>query len=237
MVPDSRQVLVLNTGSSSVKWTVLHVAEATPVADGQADWAADDRSPGARARRCPGGHAGMFGTAVGHRVVHGGSRFQRPVLVDDEVREAIESLVALAPLHNPVRVSASISPACDSPRYRTWPPSIRLSTRRCPSTPRAMPCRYGWTARYGVRRFGFHGLSVDYAATRAEVMLGRRPARRSCASCSATAVADGRSVDTMMGFTPLDGLRIASFGVRRSRLAGLSAAAGDRAGRSRARSE
>src|SRR6187551_731401 len=81
MVPDSRQVLVLNTGSSSVKWTVLNVAGATPVTDGQVDWAADD--------------------AVGHRVVHGGSRFQRPVLVDDAVREAIESLVALAPLHNP----------------------------------------------------------------------------------------------------------------------------------------
>src|SRR6187200_237326 len=100
MVPDSRQVLVLNTGSSSVKWTVLNVAGATPVTDGQVDWAADD--PVARRRELAGALAGMPDVdAVGHRVVHGGSRFQRPVLVDDAVREAIESLVALAPLHNP----------------------------------------------------------------------------------------------------------------------------------------
>jgi acetate kinase len=153
--------------------------------------------------------------AVGHRVVHGGDDFVEPTLVDDDVQSRIGALAALAPLHQPRAVRALDAArralpgvphvACfDTAFHATMPEAARTY---------AVPGE--WRARWGVRRFGFHGLSHSWAARRARALAGGRGGRRvvSChlgAGASLCAVLDGRSVDTTMGFTPLEGLVMAT---------------------------
>jgi acetate kinase len=154
----------------------------------------------------------MAGDAVVHRVVHGGERFDGAALVDDEVEAAISELVPLAPLHQPralelIRHSRSADRpvvACfDTSYHRTIPASAATY---------ALPAR--WRERFGLRKFGFHGLSHEYVARRTPAVLGREvPRLISChlgSGASLCAIADGRSVETTMGFTPLDGLVMAT---------------------------
>ena len=154
--------------------------------------------------------------AVAHRVVHGGEAFVRPALIDPAVRRAIDDLEPLAPLHN--------APALDA---------IDEALRRFPDTPQvavfdtlfhasmppeareyAVPRR--WRDEWGVRRYGFHGLSVAWAAERSAALLGRAAADLRLVvchlggGCSVTAVAAGRSCDTTMGFSPLEGVPMAT---------------------------
>ena len=148
--------------------------------------------------------------AVGHRVVHGGPDLTAATVLDDDVVAQLEALTPLAPLHQP-RALAGISAvqaalpdvpavACfDTAFHATLPPAA--ATYALPED---------WRRRWPLRRFGFHGLSHQYAARRATELLGA-PARRivTChlgAGASLCAVLDGRSVDTTMGFTPLEGL-------------------------------
>jgi acetate kinase len=150
--------------------------------------------------------------AVGHRVVHGGDRHWRPVLVDDAVVSYLDSLVALAPLHQSpsligIEELRSLLPsvpqvACfDTAFHHRLPPAA--ATYALPSS---------WRERWGVRRYGFHGLSHAYASRRAATLLGRPLRSLRLVSChlgsgaSLCAVLHGRSVDTTMGFTPLEGL-------------------------------
>lgn len=150
--------------------------------------------------------------AVGHRVVHGGDRFEGPTLVDDEVTAAIEALVPLAPLHNPanltgLRVARAGFPELpqvavfDTAFHATIPPAA--STYAVPRD---------WREEHGVRKYGFHGTSHSYVARRVGELLGRPLAEVGTVvlhlgnGASACAVAGGRSVDTSMGLTPLDGL-------------------------------
>src|SRR3979411_301066 len=151
--------------------------------------------------------------ATGPRVVHGGRRFQQAVLVEDSVRQAIRELAELAPLHNPVAL-AGIEAA--TRRFPNVPQVAAFDTAFHASLPEAAaiyPLPWDWTERWGLRRFGFHGLSVQYALGRATEMLGSQPRRLIVchlgAGFSVTAVAGGRSVDTSMGFTPLEGLMMA----------------------------
>lgn len=148
--------------------------------------------------------------AVGHRVVHGGSRFHQPVLVDAGVLSALEALIPLAPLHQPhnlaaIRALARLSPglpqvACfDTAFHRDMPP---VATRM------ALPRAY---ADEGMRRYGFHGLSYEYLASRLRELApvpasGRVIAAHLGNGASLCAMRDGRSVDTTMGFSTLDGL-------------------------------
>ena len=142
--------------------------------------------------------------AVAHRVVHGGARFREPVLVDDEVRRELDELTELAPLHNAPALRALDEARRELPSvphvavfdtafHATLPPEASTY---------ALPRR--WREEWGIRRFGFHGLSVAWAAER--VHVPRLVVCHLGGGCSVTAVLDGRSVDTTMGFTPLEGV-------------------------------
>jgi acetate kinase len=148
--------------------------------------------------------------AVGHRVVHGGPDLRSATVLDDGAVAAIEALTPLAPLHQPralagIRAVRAAMPrvpavACfDTAFHATLPPAA--ATYALPE---------GWRRRWPLRRFGFHGLSHQYAVRRAGELLGRPASRMvTChlgAGASLCAVLDGRSVDTTMGFTPLEGL-------------------------------
>jgi acetate kinase len=213
------RVLVLNPGSSTLKASVLEPPDRTPLATVEID-AGADASRGAaagaavaavldrlRASFDPGSLE-----AVGYRVVHGGTRFTGPARIDDEVVAAIDALADLAPLHNPVAVAtigagrealpaASHVAAFDTAFHAPLPEdAIRY----------AVPAR--WASVWGVRRYGFHGLSVAWATRRAAEVLDRPAEGLSIvvahlgSGCSVTAVEGGRSVDTSMGMTPLEGL-------------------------------
>ncbi|HEX5830650.1 MAG TPA: acetate kinase, partial [Gemmatimonadaceae bacterium] len=151
--------------------------------------------------------------AVGHRVVHGGERFQRSVRVDDEVMREIEDTIDLAPLHNPANLRgilaarAVLGPGVpqvavfDTAFHHTLPEHAYLY---------AIP--YQLYRRHRVRRYGFHGTSHRYVAHRFRQLTGRSRDETRIVTlhlgngCSACAIAGGDSVDTSMGFTPLEGL-------------------------------
>jgi len=209
----SQRVLAVNAGSSSVKLSVV---------------GAGDEAAGARELEAPDGAldvgalAGALSElgpcdAVGHRVVHGGERFREAVLIDAGVRAQLQALVELAPLHQP-RSLAAIDAVCAQlpqvPAVACFDTAFHASMPAAAST-YALPAR--WRERQGVRRYGFHGLSHAWVARRAPALLGREgdAALRivSChlgAGASLCAIADGRSLDTTMGFTPLEGLVMAT---------------------------
>ena len=146
--------------------------------------------------------------AVGHRVVHGGERFREPVAIDDDVLEAIRELSSLAPLHN----DAAVAAIADSRRELSDVPHVAVfdtefhATLPPEATTYAVPRR--WREEWGVRRYGFHGLAVESVA-------GQMPVRRLVVchlggGCSVTAVLDGISLDTTMGFSPLEGVPMAT---------------------------
>jgi acetate kinase len=209
------RVLVVNAGSSSLKLRVVDDADEVV---GRADL-------GPPAGIGPGevgdavGELGGF-DAVGHRIVHGGPDFRAPVVVDAEVRRRLDTTVALAPLHQPaglrgIDLLASLAPdvaavACfDTAFHARMPPE---------ATTYAVPAN--WRDGLGVRRYGFHGLSHAYVARRTAELAGwpvdapgGPPRIVSChlgAGASLAAVRGDRSVDTTMGFTPLEGLVMAT---------------------------
>jgi acetate kinase len=146
--------------------------------------------------------------AVGHRVVHGGRRFVAPVLVDDEVERAIEELSVLAPLHNrraieEIRRAREALP--DVPHVAVFDTAFHHTLPPAAST-YAIPER--WREEWDVHRYGFHGISVQWVASQVE---GERlVVCHLGGGCSVTAVLGGRSVDTTMGFSPLEGVPMAT---------------------------
>ncbi len=153
--------------------------------------------------------------AVGHRVVHGGTDYTSAVEIDDEVVERLRALTDLAPLHQPRSLAALDAVMAALPGV----PSVACfdtafhATLPAPAATYAVPP--DWRRRLHVRRYGFHGLSHAYASRRAAELLGAVASARivTChlgAGASLTAVLDGRSVDTTMGFTPLEGLVMAT---------------------------
>jgi acetate kinase len=150
---------------------------------------------------------------VGHRVVHGGEQFQSSVLIDDEVIEGIEAMIALAPLHNPANLQGYYAARAELPDV---PEVAVFDTAFHHTMPReaylyGLP--YSLYQRFGIRRFGFHGTSHRFVAGRLASLLKREgdPGLRliTCHlgnGASACAVLGGKSIDTSMGFTPLEGL-------------------------------
>jgi acetate kinase len=146
--------------------------------------------------------------AVAHRVVHGGMRFREPIVIDDAVERELEAAVELAPLHNApalaaIRQARQAFP--DLPHVAVFDSAFH-ATIPAEAATYALPeqVREEW----GIRRFGFHGLSVQWASERLRV-----PRLVVChlgGGCSVTAVREGRSVDTTMGFTPLEGVPMAT---------------------------
>jgi len=147
--------------------------------------------------------------AAGHRVVHGGSLFREPVVVDAGVREAIHGLETIAPLHNRpalAAIEAAEQALPGVPQIAVFDTAFHATIPDEAST-YAVPRR--WREEWGVRRYGFHGLSVAWSAERAATMLGRDVCAVVChlgGGSSVTAVREGRSVDTTMGFSPLEGV-------------------------------
>jgi acetate kinase len=202
------RVLVVNAGSSSLKLARLDAAGAVTAATTVEAWQGE-------------GHLEPLGAfldgcgpvdAVGHRVVHGGPRHTGPARVDDLLVSYLYSISHLAPLHNPralagVRSVRDLLPgvpavACfDTTFHATLPPAAHTY-----AVPRE------WNERWGLRRYGFHGLSHAYAVRRGAELVGRPVEALRIVSChlgagaSLAAVRDGVSVDTTMGFTPLAGL-------------------------------
>jgi acetate kinase len=207
---DLARVLVVNAGSSSVKLRLLGPADETLVErDLDASGAQTDPAELKQALAQGLGDA----DAIGHRIVHGGERFRDAVVIDAEVERELRALTELAPLHQPKSlaamdaVSAAVpgipSVACfDTAFHATLPPAAY--TYALPAT---------WRQRWGVRRFGFHGLSHAWIARRVTELVGGSPRIVSChlgAGASLCAIRDGLSIDTTMGFTPLEGLVMAT---------------------------
>jgi acetate kinase len=153
---------------------------------------------------------------VGHRIVHGGGRFREAVRIDAEVESALRELVELAPLHQPKSIAAldavtAVLP--DLPAVACFDTAFHATLPKSAAT-YALPAE--WRERWGLRRYGFHGLSHAWVARRVPELLGRRakaPLIVSChlgAGASLCAISDGNSIDTTMGFTPLEGLVMAT---------------------------
>ena len=201
------RVLVVNAGSSSLKLSVVEDGAVTDRTTVERWDGADDVDP---LRSLLSGSAELDG--VGHRVVHGGPRCRESVLIDDEVVDYLDSIADLAPLHNPRAVAAiralqRLAP--DMPAVAAFDTSFHATI---PDEAATYALPRAWNSRYGLRRYGFHGLSHSYAVRHAAEIVGRDLTDLRVVSChlgagaSLCAVRDGRSVDTTMGFTPLAGL-------------------------------
>ena len=148
--------------------------------------------------------------AVGHRVVHGGDRYSTAVLITPEVKRTIDELSELAPLHNPASlqgITAMEEALPGVPQVAAFDTAFHATLSE---TARTYPVPEKWTRDWGIRRYGFHGLSHSYCTDRAAAMLGRKDLRLIIAhlgnGASVSAVRTGTCVDTSMGFTPLEGL-------------------------------
>jgi acetate kinase len=179
-------ILVVNAGSTSLKLSLVH----------------EDGSTGRVESLAAVGAAGL--DAVAHRVVHGGPRFTEPVVVDASVREAIHELERLAPLHNAPALDGIERAAASHPGVPHVAVFDTAFHATIPATASTYALPRAWREERGIRRFGFHGLSVQWAAE--QVPVGRLVVCHLGGGCSVTAVLDGRSVDTSMGFTPLEGV-------------------------------
>jgi acetate kinase len=204
------RVLTVNAGSSSLK---LRLLEADDSVLGSADLEVH-RGEIDQAEAKDAVAAFPPPDAIGHRIVHGGERFRDPVRIDAGVVDALRELTDLAPLHQPKSLAAlaAISEALpDLPAVACFDTAFHSTM---PEAARTYPLPEGWRGQHGLRRYGFHGISHAYAARRAEQILDRTQLRLvTChlgAGASLAAVRDGRSVDTTMGFTPLEGLAMAT---------------------------
>ena len=183
------RILVVNAGSTSLKLSAVDGAERSEVVESLETVPVDV-------------------AAVGHRVVHGGARLRDPAVLDDDVIETIRVVSSLAPLHNIPALEAidearaalphvPHAAVFDTAFHATIPPEAATY---------AIPAR--WREEWGIRRYGFHGLSVAWATE--QVAARRLVVCHLGGGCSITAVLDGRSVDTTMGFSPLEGVPMAT---------------------------
>jgi acetate kinase len=219
-------VLVLNSGSSSVKYALLDPETGQRPLNGQvediggAGGSYHDAITQILGHLDDKGHVDL--TGAGHRVVHGGERFSASVLVDDDVLAAIRSFSHLAPLHNPANLAGIEAVSAARPGL----PQVAVFDTAFHQTMKPAAYRYAvpdeWYARYAVRRYGFHGTSYRFVSERAAALLARSaggypPAGHPSGElrlviahlgngCSAAAISGGESVDTTMGLTPMEGL-------------------------------
>ena len=240
---DRFQILVINSGSSSIKYQLFDMRGPETIAAGLLEkiglpgsahrfWTLEngetgqeisqeipipDHQEGLRQAFLQLERKGVLQSksqllGIGHRIVHGGEYFSAPTLINDQTQEAIRATIPLAPLHNPANLSG-----------------IEVASELCPDIPQvavfdtafhqSMPERaylyalpYDWYRSYKVRRYGFHGSSHAFVARRAAALLGKPPESLNLISLhlgngsSITAIEKGKSIDTSMGMTPLEGL-------------------------------
>jgi len=182
------RILVVNAGSTSLKLSVVDE---------------DDSSTRIDSLESARGVSG-----VAHRIVHGGDRFREATVVDDAVERELSALSELAPLHNRPALEALAQARSVFPdvRHIAVFDTAFHATIPAEAATYALPQR--WRDEWGIRRFGFHGLSVEWSARR--VAVPRLVVCHLGGGCSVTAVLDGRSVDTTMGFSPLEGVPMAT---------------------------
>lgn len=218
-----QQILVLNAGSTSLKLGLFAADDLAQRADEEVDWSQRD-NPAHVSNHEEALHHLLDRiqldrksvTAVGHRVVHGGARYTQATRIDPQVKAEIERLAALAPLHNPpalALIAAAEKAFPDIPQIAAFDTAFH---RTLPPEQYHFPLPYEWYQDWGIRRFGFHGLSCAWSTERAAAMLGRPAADLRLiichlgSGCTLCAVRDGQSVATTMGYTPLDGLMMAA---------------------------
>jgi acetate kinase len=207
------RVLVVNAGSSTVKLSLIGDSE-TPLDTRELAAPRAEVDPAMLHQALADGLADA--DAIGHRIVHGGDRFRAAVRVDAETARELRKLTDLAPLHQPKSLAALDAVSSELPNlpavacfdtafHATLPPAAATY---------ALPA--AWRRELGVRRFGFHGLSHAWVARRSPQLLDRDDDSRRIVSChlgagaSLCAIKDGASIDTTMGFTPLEGLVMAT---------------------------
>jgi len=264
----TRRVLVINAGSSSLKYQVVDAVSGDTEATGLVERiggpgrlrhtvagrthdqdvscanhaeALDAARAALREHGTDLEHLPLF--AVGHRVVHGGARFSEPVRIDDRVLQAVRDLGPLAPLHNPANlegIETALQAFPDVPQVAVFDTAFHQTM---PARAHTYAVPRDWREEHRVRRYGFHGTSIGYVSRRACEVLDRDPADTNLVvlhlgnGASACAVEGGRSIDTSMGLSPLEGLVMGTrsgdvdpaLGAYLGRVAGLDAAAYDQA--------
>src|SRR5262249_5265457 len=242
-MPETKtKILVCNAGSSSLKFSLFDAEDERLLADGGVDWLRKPAQLVFRGANQPEirkalkleKHADAVGRilndlqagssaplqspedlrAVGHRVVHGGDRYTSAVQITAEVKRTIEELTELAPLHNPASldgINAAEQVLPKVPQVAAFDTAFHATLS---DVARTYPVPQKWTREWGIRRYGFHGLSHSYCSSEAAKRIGRRDLRLVIAhlgnGASVSAVHDGVCVDTSMGFTPLEGLMMAT---------------------------
>jgi acetate kinase len=236
------KILVCNAGSSSFKFSLFDAEDEVLLAEGGIDWLrkptrlvmrqADrpeireelklEKHADAVVRILEDLQAGSSAAldsleelrAVGHRVVHGGDRYSSAALITAEVKRTIEELTELAPLHNPASlegINAMEQALPKTPQVAAFDTAFHATLSEAART---YPVPKKWTREWGIRRYGFHGLSHSYCTGQAAKMIGRPGLRLVIAhlgnGASVSAVCDGICIDTSMGFTPLEGLMMAT---------------------------
>ena len=231
----SSNILVINSGSSSIKFAVFNMEQQQAILTGLAERL--NENPTISWKKANGdkdlaqikaqGHDAAFAfiadllkrenlmsdiQGVGHRVVHGGESFSESIKIDDAALEQLEKLNHLAPLHNPVNVQgirASKALLPDIPQVAVFDTAFHQSM---PEQAYMYAVPYHWYQQYGVRRYGFHGTSYRYIVAECARRLNKEAKDLNilCAhlgnGCSASAILNGQSIDTSMGLTPIEGL-------------------------------
>jgi len=231
-------ILAINAGSSSLKFGLFDDHDCASLVTGEIDWADGNREEAQLIVRPRQGtivrsrlplpdssttaarviQVALNATpsaaisAVGHRIVHGGAEFRDSILIDSKVKEAIGRLCELTPLHNPPALKAiqAVEEALPGkPQVAVFDTAFHASL---PPKAFLYAAPYDWYERWGIRRFGFHGISHAYCARRAAEIMGRDLSQLrliSChlgGGCSATAVRGGAAVATTGGYSPMEGL-------------------------------
>jgi acetate kinase len=242
-MPETKtKILVCNAGSSSLKFSLFVAEDEVLLAEGGVDWLTKparlvfrganqpeirqelklEKHADAVARILDNLQAGASPVlqspedvrAVGHRVVHGGDRYTAAVRINAQVKRTIEELTELAPLHNPASVEVINAVEQILPKVPQVAAFDTAFHATLSEAARTYPLPQKWTRDWGIRRYGFHGLSHSYCSAEATKRVGRRGLRLVIAhlgnGASISAVRDGVCVDTSMGFTPLEGVMMAT---------------------------
>ena len=211
----ARLIFVLNGGSSSLKASLIEVGADEPLAS--CTWAWDEDRQATLERALLAMNILDRGIdAVAHRVVHGGQRYTTPVVIDDRVAADLKAVANLAPLHNTAALELIRSARKRLPGLPHVACFDTVFHATMPEVAWRYPVPYQWESDWGIRRFGFHGLSVEWSVQKAAALLGLSSDRLSLvvahlgSGCSITAVENGRSKWTSMGFTPLEGVMMAT---------------------------
>lgn len=207
-------ILIINAGSSSIKYSLYESASLRRIDHGLIEEIRDHHE-GFEVMRTQLLVHGIDITqinAIGHRVVHGGERFHEPALVDDDLLEEITALIPLAPLHNPANIEGIIAARTIAPNVPNFAVFDTAFHQSMPSHAYRYPLPNDWYESYHVRRYGFHGTSHHYVALQASDILQKPLNELNLITfhigngVSACAIERGKSIDTSMGMTPLEGL-------------------------------